>query len=255
MACSISETYSFFILPFFSLSSPFLHLLTLLFSFHPAGEFQKAIGANSKSYYTFMNQNGPTKGSNSMVYQNAFAFFKHRELNGIKAPKKPKLTSTDDDDNVLNVSDIALDGEEEGEVEVYDTCDSARQKIRAFLSANPAISQASFCREISKTFHDGKSVSSTSMSGFLSKKGPREGNTCAAFYASYVFFEKVRIRDGKPKSEFREIMEDIYDGTEMYGSGKMGMDVKKRPDRNYIVSAGYRGHGPVEDEFGRVRMF
>jgi hypothetical protein len=191
-----------------------------------------------------------------MVYQKAFAFFKHRELNGIKAPKKPKLTPSDNDDEALNVSGITLDGEEEGEVQVYDTCDTARQKICAFLSANPAISQASFCREISKTFHDGKSVSSAVMSGFLSKKGPREGNTSAAFHASYGGgFEKVRIRDGKPKSEFREIMEDIYDRTEMYGSGKMGMDVKKRPDRNYIVSAGYRGHGPVEDEFGRVRMF
>jgi hypothetical protein len=239
----------------FSISLTILCILTLINCCIPAGEFQKAIGANSKSYYAFMNQNGPTKGSNSMVYQNAFAFFKHRELNGIKAPKKPKLIPSDDDDKALNVSDITLDGEEEGEVEVYDTCDSARQKIRAFLSAHPSISQASFCREISKTFQDGKSVSSASMSGFLSKKGPREGNTCAAFYASYVFFEKVRIRDGKPKSEFREIMEDIWDGTEMYGSGKMGMDVKKRPDRNYIVSAGYRGLGPVEDEFGRVRMF
>jgi hypothetical protein len=202
-----------------------------------------------------MNQNGPTKGSNSMVYQNAFAFFKHRELNGIKAPKKPKLTPSDDDDKALNVSGITLEGESEGEVEVYDTCDSARQKIRAFLSAHPSITQASFCREISKTFHDGRSVSSAVMSGFLGKEGPREGNAIAAFYASYVFFEKVRIRDGKPKSEFREIMEDIYDGTERYGSGKRGMDVKKRPDRRYIVSVGYRGHGPVEDEFGQVSMF
>ena len=40
----------------------------------------------------------------------------------------------------------------------------------------------------------------------------------------------------------------------MYRSGKRGMDVKRRSDRDYIVSAEYRGFGPLEDEFGRVRM-
>ena len=158
-----------------------------------------------------MNQIGPVKGSNSIVYQNAFVFFKHCELNSTKAPKKPKLTPSDNVDRALNVSDITLDGEEEGEVEVYGTCDLARSKIRTFLSAHLLISQATFCREMSKTFHDGKSVSSALMSGFLSKKGPRKGNICAAFFALYVFFKKCRIRDRKPKSEFREIMEDIFD--------------------------------------------
>ena len=205
-----------------------------------------------------MNQNGPNKGANSMVYQNAFAFFKHRELNGIKAPKKAKLTTgaspSGDDGKAMNVEGIELEGEAEGEVEVYDTCDVARKNIRKFLAANPSITQAAFCREISKTFRDGKTVSSAVTTGFLGKKGPREGNTSAAFYASYVFFEKLRIRDGKPKTGFRETMEDIYDGTEMYGSGKRGMDVKKRPDHRYIVPVGYSGH-PVEDEYGQVSMF
>ena len=37
------------------------------------------------------------------------------------------------------------------------------------------------------------------VAGFMRKKGPAAGNTSMAFYASYVFFEKMRIRDGKPK--------------------------------------------------------
>src|SRR4051812_15598717 len=52
------------------------------------GEFQKAIGTNANSYHNFMGQSGAHKGVNSLVYQNAFAFFKHRELNGNKVPKK-----------------------------------------------------------------------------------------------------------------------------------------------------------------------
>jgi hypothetical protein len=42
-------------------------------------EFQRAIGASSRSYTSFMGQNGRDKGSMSDVYPNAFAFFKKRE--------------------------------------------------------------------------------------------------------------------------------------------------------------------------------
>jgi len=44
---------------------------------------------------------------------------------------------------------------------------------------------------------------------FLGKKSPNSRNVSSIFYASYVFFEKMRIRDGKPKTAFREEIEDI----------------------------------------------
>jgi hypothetical protein len=213
------------------------------------GEFQKAIGTNSRSYGAFMGQSGAHKGENSAVYQNAFAFFKHRELNGIKAPKKK--VKKEDENKETDVSGINLDGEEDGEVPVYDTCDEVRKKIRAYL-AGPSVTQAAFCREISKTYTDGKKVIGAQLSSFLGKKGPNAGNTSMAFYASYVFFEKLRIRDGKKKTSFREEMEEIYDGSQPFGNPKPGMDLKTLlSNQSYIVS---RESQPYEDKYGRIRV-
>jgi hypothetical protein len=44
---------------------------------------------------------------------------------------------------------------------------------------------------------------------FLGKKGPNLGNISSIFYTSYVFFEKIRIRDSKPKTAFKEEIKDI----------------------------------------------
>jgi hypothetical protein len=211
------------------------------------GEFQKAIGTNSKSYTAFMGQKGANKGVNSMVYQNAFAFFKHRELNGVKAPKKK--VKKDEEAVATDVSGIQLEGEEDNEVPVYDTCDETRKKIRAYL-ARPDITQAGFCREIAKTYGDGRKV--TGLAAFLGKKGPTAGNTAAVFYASYVFFEKLRIREGKPKSKFRLEMEDIHDGCTPYGKSTPGMELKTvMSNQRYLVSANSRVY---EDKYGRVTI-
>lgn len=42
---------------------------------------------------------------------------------------------------------------------------------------------------------------------FLSKKGGTAGNTSVVFYGSYVFFEKMGVRDKKPKSKHRQDMD------------------------------------------------
>ena len=89
------------------------------------GEFQKAIGANSNSYSRFMSQNGPHNGSGSTVYSSAWAFFKKRELRGVKTAKKSKTTTaaTGEGDKTknatVNIADVVLDGEMEDAVEVY----------------------------------------------------------------------------------------------------------------------------------------
>lgn len=162
----------------------------------------------------------------------------------------------------LDLEDITLDGEEDREVEVYDTCDVVRKKIRNFLDANPLITQTRFCKEISQTYEryasmDRKKVSQTVFKAFVAKEGPTEGITSAAFYASYVFFEKVRIRDGEPKTVFREEMEKIYDGLkwegmEYYNGGNPGLDISKKPGRNFICLVG--GKEPYEDEYGVIHM-
>ncbi|KAL2072071.1 hypothetical protein VTL71DRAFT_11414 [Oculimacula yallundae] len=200
------------------------------------GEFQRAIHTNSVTYGRFMNQSGPHKGSGSTVYGNAFAFFKLRELNGVKITKKKKVeegisaavggkaaekTSTD-------FGDMILEGEEENKVPVYDSCDEIRRKIRQYLSKT-AMNQAAFSREIAKSFHPGKKVSG--LAAFMGKKGPVSGNTSSAFYGSYVFFEKMRIKNKNPKTEHRLGMEDAWDGLDSFDTAGPGMNVKKILDK------------------------
>ncbi|KAH8598874.1 hypothetical protein B0O99DRAFT_480626, partial [Bisporella sp. PMI_857] len=123
---------------------------------------------------------------------------------GLKVTKKK--VKKDEQAKELDVSAIKLLGEEDVAVEVYDSCDEIRRKINAYLR-EPNVTQAGFLREIAKTYSDGRRIQSKVLNDFLSKKGATAGNTSAPFYASYVFFEKKRIREGKEKSKHRLEME------------------------------------------------
>ncbi|ETS78149.1 hypothetical protein PFICI_10211 [Pestalotiopsis fici W106-1] len=180
------------------------------------GEFQKAIDVGSVQYYRYMNQNGTDAGSGSDMYYNAWKFFKKRELQGVKntAPKKAKTTATAKASgktvpDSLDVGGVTLDGEDKGPVPVYDTCDEVRKKIRAQLRKDD-VTQAAFLREIGKSFNPERKIQSKQLNDFLAKKGPLDGNTSAVFYGSYVFFEKLRVKQNKPKSATRLEMEKIY---------------------------------------------
>ncbi|TAQ84338.1 hypothetical protein B7494_g7341 [Chlorociboria aeruginascens] len=190
-----------------------------------------------------MGQSGPYKGSGSSVYVEAFSFFKKRELQGIKPPKK-KVKKEDEQRNTVDLSGITLDGESSDQVEIYDTCDEVRKNINAYLQ-EPHVTQAGFCREISKTFSSGKKVSAKNLTDFLGKRGPRAGNTSAAYYAAYVFFEKLRLKNGKAKSRHREGMKSIH-------GQEGGMDTKISSSRGYLCLGNER---PREDKFGRVTFY
>lgn len=204
-------------------------------------EFQRAIGASSKTYNNFMGQNGPDKGSGSSVYYNAFAFFKKRELQGIKIPKKKAKPAVESAKN--DVSGVQLEGEAEQNVPVYDSCDEIRKKINAYLR-EPGITQAGFLREIAKSFPEGKKIQSKVLNDFLGKKGALAGNTSAVFYGSYVFFEKMRVRDGKSKSKHRLGMEEEY-------GDENGLDVKNRSrDRCWVRADEH----PWQDKYGKIHI-
>jgi hypothetical protein len=70
------------------------------------------------------------------------------------------------------------------------------------------------------------------------------GNTSAIFYGAYVYFEKLRIKDGKPKGTKRQEMEDIY-------AGDGGLDTKRR---SYVYVCG-SGERPAMDKYGQVSIF
>jgi hypothetical protein len=179
------------------------------------GEFSTAIGVSATSLNNFLAQNGTMKGAESFTYGNAWEFFKKREMAGIKAPKKAKAAtasssaSTSSAAPITDISNISLDGEESSSVQVYDSCDEIRKKINAHL-VKPGITQAAFCRDLAAQLHTGTKIQSKQLTDFRSKKGPRMGNTSSVFYAAYIYFEKVRLAENKPKSKHRKEMEEVW---------------------------------------------
>ncbi|KAK0640714.1 hypothetical protein B0T16DRAFT_460872 [Cercophora newfieldiana] len=93
-----------------------------------------------------------------------------------------------------------------------DTCDTVRSKIVAILDKD-GVSKAAFMRASIVAAYgpdSGKYTQWTALSRFLSQSGALSGNTTAIYYASYVFFEKLRIKQGKPKSADREKVERLH---------------------------------------------
>ncbi|KAK1752861.1 hypothetical protein QBC47DRAFT_404218 [Echria macrotheca] len=127
--------------------------------------------------------------------------------------KKAKAEKEAATAELLDVSMISLDDDldEVGEVRVYDTCNTVRRKIRAFMTKH-SITQAAFMRAITAAaFPDGsRKIQHTQLATFLRGKGPLKGNTSVVFYAAYVFFEKLRIKDKKPKAAERKTMESLH---------------------------------------------
>jgi hypothetical protein len=213
-------------------------------------EFLRAADLSSRAYYAFMQQSGKWTGQGSSVYAGAHRLFMKREILGIK-PKKvaaPSKKAKLETEQKYDVSAITLEGEEEGDVPVFDTCDEVRKKIRACLRES-GMTKTAFCKEISKTPMPDRNgnlktapMGTQPLTAFLGKKGVKDGNQSQVFYAAYVFFEKLRIRDGKPKTEFREDMEVAW--------GPHGFDRVTGPNQTYITT---KDRPLYLDEYGRVR--
>ncbi|KAI0105681.1 hypothetical protein GGR51DRAFT_518791 [Nemania sp. FL0031] len=204
-------------------------------------EFSNAIGVSTRSLSTFLQASGQMGGSGSSAYPNAWAWFRQREVAKIKMPdvkKRQKLEAdaaaesntsanagaggkpssaapakTKTVDSLPDISGIHLAGEETDNVPVYDTCDEIRRKINLHLKT-PGLTQAQFCRDIHAQLKvpKCKSIQSKQLADFRAMKGPRAGAKSSVFYASYVYFEKLRIAQNKPKTAHRETMERLWAG-------------------------------------------
>jgi hypothetical protein len=122
-----------------------------------------------------------------------------------------------------------------------DTCDDIRKKINAHLK-KPGVTQAAFLRAISASFHNQpKILRSPQLSTFRSKKGALNGNTSGIFYGAYVYFEKLRVKEGKPKTKKRQEMEKMHakDG---------GLDTERSHEKIWCM-AGDSWHN---DAYGRL---
>ena len=104
------------------------------------------------------------------------------------------------------------------------SCKEIRRKIAAYFRTT-GITQAEFLRQIGKQIYPEQKLQSKLLNDFRKKAGLEAGNTSAVFHASYVYFEKLRLKEGKPKSKHRLDMEgqwalEGFDITHR-GSGKL----------------------------------
>ncbi|KAL9093279.1 MAG: hypothetical protein Q9165_004020 [Trypethelium subeluteriae] len=198
------------------------------------GEFQAAIRVNGNGYSRFMKQSGRDKGAGSSTYYQAWAFFKKRELKGIPMPKKRKVSATKSAPAGTQkggvaasgaapaskatsksasasappsktIYDIHLPDEETDSVRIFDSCDEIRRKIAAHLRKD-GVTAAGFCRELCNMYNTDRrprQIQSKQLADFRGKKGALSGNTSCVYYGAYVFFEKMRLLEGKPEGKHR----------------------------------------------------
>ncbi|OBZ79413.1 hypothetical protein A0H81_00656 [Grifola frondosa] len=102
-----------------------------------------------------------------------------------------------------NWTEIILEGEGESDgVPVYDDCNEIRRKIRLLRKTSDW--------KVTHWLKDIGNVNSNSYNRFMKATGPTGGASNGVYYAAYVYFEKVRIAEGKKKTAKRLRNEDEY---------------------------------------------
>jgi hypothetical protein len=198
------------------------------------GEFCDTIKVSQNAYRRFVSQSGKTKGAQSDVYIAAAIYFRQREIADLKlsmaSSKRAKTNANATAGASASTSasngggggggapdspdfcGIELPGEATDSVPVYDTCADVRRKISAHLR-EPGNTQAQLCRNLFAQLHGpdkGASLQSSQLQRFCGGSGANQGGDSKVFYAGYVFFEKKRIAEKKPKSKKRQEMEDVW---------------------------------------------
>ncbi|OJT11055.1 hypothetical protein TRAPUB_12426 [Trametes pubescens] len=98
--------------------------------------------------------------------------------------------------------EIKLEGEEEGDLKIYDDCNDIRRKIKA-LQKQPDFKVTHWLQAIGN-------INNNSYQRFMKASGPTGGASNGTYYAAYVYFEKVRIAEGKKKTPKRIRNEQEY---------------------------------------------
>jgi len=120
-----------------------------------------------------------------------------------------KTASNDKPPSAADLGDVQLEGESDDSVPIYDTCDDIRKKLNEHI-AKPGVTQAGFARDLSELIQSQK-IQADGIRRFLKLKGPRAGGHNPVFYAAYVYFEKLRLKNGKKKSAKREKLEEAWE--------------------------------------------
>ena len=135
--------------------------------------FQCDLGIASNSYGRFMKLKGPWNGFDNQTYRAAYKFLKDRGAQGIKTTSKKRksndgaavstgpskaASTVSKKDNLPDLSDVQLDGEQDDAVVVYDTPAEIRKKISAHLPKKASRKQASAARSARNTIQHARSA-------------------------------------------------------------------------------------------------
>jgi len=158
----------------------------------------------------------------SSAMERAYKLFKKREAEGIAMPKERRKA---DETVAVGLSDVHLEGEEEDKIKICGSCAEIRRKISAHLR-KPGVAQAQFLKDLASQFRtmDVK-LQSKQLNDLRGKHGADSGNISRVFYAAYVFFKRLRIKDVKPKGKHRLEMEKVsrdhgFDAKHTGGGGR-----------------------------------
>ena len=158
-----------------------------------------------------MAAKGRNDGIEGGIFPAAHQFFAKGECPGYKQPRaKSRKTDTAEMEK-CDVDEMPnLDGKGMRSIRVYDTCDDIRTKINSHLRKT-GLTKEAFAKELSKRQAAGEpDINGGGITKFQTKKGPLAGSSNRFFYASYVFFQKLRVKEGKEKSKKRIEMEEVH---------------------------------------------
>lgn len=232
-------------------------------------------------YKRFIAMRSERDNMGSIVYHNGREFLNDREKRGLHttpAAKKQRRDSAQGSSPATrknspreqtknsgpsDISDIHLEGEEHERVPIFDTCNDVRRKINAHLKKF-AMSQTQFARDLNEHVAVADNVDQRKIGLFLKKSGANDGAKSPIFYAAYVYFEKLRIKDGKDKTKTRKEMEEVW------GARGMSRDVDKNTRYvNSVFSSAksrqghadwyhsvlcYKGSRPYGDKYGKMHI-
>ena len=179
-----------------------------------------------------------TKRKSDSVNDNGENAPASRRVKKERASEYPK-----DKNNLIDVSSVYLDDEEYKEVPVYATATDIRRELTGLLQS-PGVSAAGLCRTLSAA--SGVTISAQRLRSFRNK-GKKKGGASVdgadspAFYAAYVYLEKVRVLTRGRKSKHRLEMEEAW--------GEDGMCM--RGLQTYVIKA---GDSLEYDRLGRMVM-
>jgi len=150
----------------------------------------------------------PKRKSDSILESETETSFKENdseEIDVAPATKKARVdgassgssTRKSKSKGTVRWQDVELEENADGSgIPVYDLPGDVRRKIRALLST-PGFKVTHWLEEIGK-------INSNSYNRFMRAKDKYDGASNGTYYCAYVYFEKVRIAEGKPKSAGRK---------------------------------------------------